>query len=44
MESANEIDKLLSENKTLKGRMGNIEKDLEMSREIILKYKVGVKN
>lgn len=42
MDSANEIDKLLAENKKLKSRMTNIEKDLEMSREIIIKYKVSV--
>lgn len=40
MESTNEIDKLLKENNQLKDRMRNMEKDLETSRELIIKYKV----
>lgn len=40
VDSTNEIDKLLSENEQLKHRMRGMEKDLAMSREIILKYKV----
>lgn len=40
-ESAMEIDNLHKENQRLRNCIANMEKDLEMSREIIIKYKVG---
>lgn len=40
METKSQVEKLTKENNTLRERVSNMEKDLEMSRDIIIKYKV----